>query len=180
MELQRALDTLSNYSTAFGLQVNEMKTKAMTFTTSRSQQGTCAPSLLLNGKTIETVNEYKYLGIIFTLNGKLTKAKATLSKQAKKVLYILRRIVNTLRYPPISVMCKLFDTLVMPVLCYGAEVWGMARSEEIEKIQYQFCKFVLQMPTRAPNAAVSAELGRLPVLLTTQLRIRILKYLTRL
>ena len=54
----------------------------------------------------------------------------------------------------------------------------MARSEEIEKIQYQFCKFVLQMPSRAPNAAVSAELGRLPVLLTTQLRT--LKYLSRL
>jgi len=25
--------------------------------------------------------------------------------------------------------------IVLPVLCYGAEVWGIVKSEEIEKIQ---------------------------------------------
>jgi len=39
----------------------------------------------------------------------------------------------------------------------GAEVWGMAKSEEIEKIQFQFCKYILlQVPTRAHTAAVMA------------------------
>jgi len=56
-------------------------------------------------------------------------------------------------------MCKLFDTIVLPVLYYGAEVWGMVKSEEIEKIQFQFCKFILQVPTRAPTAAVMAGLS---------------------
>jgi len=55
-------------------------------------------------------------------------------------------------------MCKLFDTIVLPVLCYGAEVRGMVKSEEIEKIQFQFCKCILQVPIRAPTAAVMAEL----------------------
>ena len=66
-----------------------------------------------------------------------------------------------------SVMCKLFDTIVLPVLCYGAEVWGMVKSDEIEKIQFQFCKYIQQVPIRAPNAAVMAELGRFSVLLHT-------------
>ena len=48
------------------------------------------------------------------------------------------------------------DSKVLPVLCYGAEVWGMVKSEEIEKVQFQF---ILQVPTRAPTAAVMAELG---------------------
>jgi len=51
--------------------------------------------------------------------------------------------------------------------CYGAEVWGMVKSEEIEKVQFQF---ILQVPTRAPTAAVMAELGWFPLLLHTQLK----------
>ena len=64
-------------------------------------------------------------------------------------------------------MCKLFDTIVLPVLFYGAEVWGMVKSEEIEKVQFQF---ILQVPTKAPTAAVMAELGQFPLLLHTQLK----------
>ena len=78
--------------------------------------------------------------------------------------------MKDLSFPPVIVMCKLFDTIVLPVLCYDAEVWGMVKSEEIEKIQFQFCKFILQVPTRAPTAAVMAELRRFPVLLHTQLK----------
>ena len=84
--------------------------------------------------------------------------------QAKKVLYIVRKIAKTLSFPPVSVVCQLFDTIVLPVLCYGAEVWGLVKSEEIERVQFQFCKFILQVSTRAPTAAVMAELGWFPVL----------------
>ena len=62
---------------------------------------------------------------------------------------------------------KLFHTtcIVLLVVCNGAEVWGMVKSEEIEKIQFQFCKNMLQVPIRVPTTAVMAELGRFPVLL---------------
>jgi len=90
------------------------------------------------------------------VNGRFTRAKE--AAQAKKVLYILRKIAKTSIFPPLSVLCKLFDTIVLPVLCYGAEVWGMVKPEEIEKIQLQFCKFIFQVPTRAPTAAVMAGL----------------------
>jgi len=43
----------------------------------------------------------------------------------------------------------------------------MVKSEEIEKVQFQF---ILQVPTRAPTAAVMVELGRFPLLLHTQLK----------
>jgi len=42
------------------------------------------------------------------------------------------------------------------VLCYGAEVY--MGNDHIWKIQLQFYKFILQVLTRAPNAAVMAEL----------------------
>jgi len=43
----------------------------------------------------------------------------------------------------------------------------MVKSEEIEKVQFQF---ILEVPTKAPTAAVMAELGRFPLLLHTQLK----------
>ena len=100
----------------------------------------------------------KVSGNCIYVNGRFTRVKEALAAQAKKVLYILRKIAKTSIFPPLSVMCKLFDTIVLPVLYYGAEVWGMVKSEEIEKIQFQFCKFILQVPTRAPTAAVMAGL----------------------
>ena len=42
----------------------------------------------LNNKQIETIKEYKYLGIVFTQNGKFARAKGALAMQAKEVLYI--------------------------------------------------------------------------------------------
>jgi len=100
----------------------------------------------------------------------LQETKKHWQRKQRKVLYILRKIAKTLSFPPLSVMCKLFDTIVLPVLYYGAEVWGMVKSEEIEKIQFQFCKFILQVPTRAPTAAVMEGLRWFPVLLHTQLK----------
>ena len=164
-ELQRALDVLSRYSELFGLQVNELKTKAMIFSNSYATSHQKSTEFSLNGKLIEIVDQYKYLGILFTCNGKFTKAKATLSQQARKALYALFKAAKSLSFPPTRVMCKLFDSLVMPVLTYSAEVWGIAKCEEVERVQYQFCKYVLQLPSKASNAATLAELGRYPVLL---------------
>ena len=72
------------------------------------------------------------------------------------------RLLKLLSFPPISVLCKLFDTIVLAVLCYGAEVWRMIKSDEIAKIQFQFYKFILQVPTSAPTIALMAELDDSP------------------
>jgi len=81
--------------------------------------------------------------------------------QAKKVLYILRKIAKALSFTTVM-QCHVqtIYSIVLPVLCYGAEVWGTVKFEEIEKVQFQFCKFILQVPTTASTTAVMAELGR--------------------
>ena len=35
---------------------------------------------------------------------------------------------------------KLFDTIVKPISCYGAEICGYEYSDEIERLQTLFCK----------------------------------------
>ena len=58
---------------------------------------------------------------------------------------------------------KLFDKCVIPILCYGSEIWGYEYSDKIEKVHRKFCKRVLGVSSTTNNAAVLGECGRLPL-----------------
>ena len=69
----------------------------------------------------------KYLGIWITTNGYFHKAKHHLSNQVKKELFSLKRAIKNLQFPPVSVSLKLFDAMVIPILCYGCEIGFLAK-----------------------------------------------------
>ena len=61
----------------------------------------------------------------------------------------------------------MFDTLVVPVILYGSEIWGLETSlndsEPFEYMHMKFIKEILGVHYKATNAACRAELGRLPL-----------------
>ena len=64
--------------------------------------------------------------------------------QAKKVwISILRQssILNDLTF---KTHFKIFDTKVIPILVYGAEIWGMKVHDQIEKVNLFACKNILE------------------------------------
>jgi len=60
-------------------------------------------------------------------------------------------------------MFKLFDSMIVPILTYGSEIWEFKEAEEIERIQIQFCKCFLGVNSTVNNAMVLGECGRLPL-----------------
>ena len=64
---------------------------------------------------------------------------------------------------PTSVAFELFDKMVLPVLTYGAEIWGSKQYKAIEDIQIYYCKKVLGLPMQTHNSATLGECGRFPV-----------------
>ena len=68
---------------------------------------------------------------------------------------------------------KLFDQMIRPILCYGAEIWSTfdgnkkvfqnTDSLDIENVHVKFCKFLLYVNKSAVNLAVKGELGRFPI-----------------
>ena len=72
----------------------------------------------------------------------------------------LGRILKRFGHLPVSVLFKIFDCKILPILLYGCEMWGIAESTVIERIHLKFCRYSLRISKTASNPVVRGELGR--------------------
>jgi hypothetical protein len=174
--LQASLDKLNSYCQTWRLEVNIEKSKVLQCCKSGRM---CNESFLIGGQTIECVQEYKYLGILFSASGSLTPARHNMHDRALKAVFKLKSCTQDSNLPP-ALALKLFDQVIKPVCLYGSEIWGiedLASSKysringfdslfyclPIETIQLSFCKHILGVSKKTTNAAVMGELGRFPL-----------------
>ena len=132
VRLQRLINLIEKFCNAVGMKLNLDKTKIMVF-----RNGGIVKHIekwFFQGTEIEIVSLYKYLGLYFTPKLIWTKTKEILSMQAKKAATSIFRYQKYFgRFQPNDAF-KLFDSMVKPVACYGAEIWGYQFCEEIEKV----------------------------------------------
>jgi len=70
-----------------------------------------------------------------------------LKEKALHALFGLRKNTDIRRLKP-SLACKIFDTMIMPILSYNCEIWGAYKKQDfetwdsspIEKTHSHFCK----------------------------------------
>jgi len=84
---------------------------------------------------------------------------------ARKAIFATRRSCAPLGIRDPALQCKLFDTLVPPILSYAVEVWSVKRSidEAAEVLHKSFLKSLLGIWKSTANEIVLAELGRFPL-----------------
>ena len=140
-----------------------------------------------NGKPIDIVREFKYLGLMFNEHIEhLRKPTNTNNpwprdikvarkydcfinhriKQARAALAIWMRRSRVWMFP-VDVSVNMYRTCVMPALEYGAGVWGpgVLHGDSIDRIEdfwISNARFILNIPLRTPTAAVQGELGWFP------------------
>ena len=70
--------------------------------------------------------------------------------------------ISTLDIRDPALQCKLFDTLVLPILSYGCEVWGVDTKcgAAAEALPRDFLRRLLGVKQYTANHMVLAELGR--------------------
>ena len=125
---------------------------------------------------IDVVDECCYLGINLHRKGNLNKSVKILNERALKAFKQLLSVCSRLNLD-IKTKLSLFDALVAPIIIYGSEIWGAYDIQEVDKLDYQFCKIVLGVRPQTSNAAVLGELGRVP--LSVIARHRAVKYWIR-
>ncbi|MEW8544944.1 MAG: reverse transcriptase family protein [Candidatus Thiodiazotropha sp.] len=159
--LQIQIDITSRFCDRTKMKVNLSKTKIIVFRNGGFLRD--MEKWFFKGEEIQAVSSYKYMGLSVTPKLIWTRAKDTLAIQARKSIVSLLKLQNSIGYFEFVDLFKLFDTMVKPVLCYAAEIWGFEYSDIIENVQDRFCKKYLKLPAQTFHAFVRGECGRYPV-----------------
>ncbi|KAF9025823.1 hypothetical protein BDZ89DRAFT_922020, partial [Hymenopellis radicata] len=124
--------------------------------------------LLVDGKQVALVSQYKYVGIVFTSTKRDIffahyVAKAVKAMRVASVIFSLENHVGVLT---VSMGCRLYQACVDPHLTFGSEVAidvhaaGIAR---LEKVQVYFLRRLLGLTRRSTTMPLYTETGMMPL-----------------
>ena len=172
-DLDTLLETLEKYCKENELTINVKKTKCMTFNNTGRRENR---PFFLDGKQLENVRSYKYLGFILTPSGEITSGLTDLKDRALKAFMKLKGDLGSSFNENIPLSLKLIDTLIKPILLYASDFWGplkLPKNNPIENLHMHMCKRLIGVQKQTTNLAVLLELGRVPLSLeSTKLAIK--------
>ena len=159
--LQRQLDALQGFCQQRQLTVNLTKTKVVVFEASKSE---CV-DFVFNGRIVEQVESYRYLGFHFHATKNMSYGVSHLVSAARKAVHAMKRRCAHLHIRDPAMQCRLFNSLVLPILSYASEVWAVdpKLGEAAEKLHRQFLKQLLHIRNSTATEIVLAEFGRYPL-----------------
>ena len=193
--LQSCLTKLHSYTKRWKLKINLKKSKILIFGTQSQRRLHSLSKWYVGQDQLGWVDEYNYLGITFHFSGGFKLAQKLLYNKALRAYHSIFKSFSNIDNVPVKVLLKLFPSLVVPVLLYGCEVWGVyllgktanidnfkrklfKTASNIEKLHLKFCKRILGVHSKSTNSAVHAELGRVPMIV--QISSLIVKYWLRI
>ena len=174
--LQKHIDTLERFCNLSGMSVNLDKTKVMVF--KNGGHLSKYEKWHYKGNAIESVSYYKYLGLTFSCRNIWSKTIEVISLQGRKTCSLIQDSLRNFGTVSYDVYDKLFNTIAVPALCYGAEIWGYREYKLIENVQINYLKYYLGVSRNAPGIAVLGECGRNKLYIYTI--IRCIKYWLRI
>ena len=124
--LQHTLSVFEDFCKEWHLTVYVLKTKVLIFSNSKHN----THNFQFGGQNLETVDEYKYLGIYLSKRCSFKVAKQHIAEQANKALFALPKKSKVLRLP-FDIQIDLFDKTVKPILNYGVTVLATVSREFI-------------------------------------------------
>jgi hypothetical protein len=187
--LQCLLASLQYYCTVFGMSVNVQKTEVIVFgpapAVAQATATAAVSPFTYDGAPIRLVSSARYLGMIFDSDGTVRTAERSLRAAATRARFALQRSITRLGPLPPTTQLRLFDTLVRPVLMYGAQVWGaeylklppprppdppegarpptLAPRGLLDTVVYDFLRFVSGTGRTAPSWVLLQDFSVLPL-----------------
>ena len=123
---------------------------------------------LYDGITLEVVNQYKYLGVVFSTGLTFSFVLADMAKGARNGAFGILKLLWSLRENCSKPFFKPFDCQIQPMLTYGAEAWALiADHTVIERVHLFTIKRLFNISAKTPSALVYGEAGRYPLYIQT-------------
>lgn len=141
-----------------GLKVNTKKTEVMT----SSRRDIHIDIRDKNNDTLKQVREFKYLGVTMDSRGGTEKAIRARVSAAWAKWRELSGVINDKKMPR-KLKIKLYNSVIRPVLLYGAEVWTMGKKEEriLESTEMRMLRRIkgVTLRDRERSVDIRRELG---------------------
>ena len=172
---QYQLDQLESYAAAWGLTVNAAKTQVVVFEGRGRRQQVPAPhpapaglAFSCAGDDIAIAEEFRYLGVQFHCRHAFSTAGAARAQAGGRAVHATRRRCADLGLHSAAVQLRLFDTMVLPALSYGAEIWApqlIAAGNRCAatRIHHAFLRQLLGVRQSTPALVLLAETRQRPL-----------------
>jgi hypothetical protein len=156
-DLQNMLDKLKMWCSRWRMTVNINKSKVMHCRPKNQNESQVA--LMYGNEQLEYVNKYKYLGTVldYSLNFDVTaEMLANSANRALGGIFSKFKENKGLGYKSYT---KLYNTGVIPILDYGAGVWGYNCHKRADIVQNRAIRFYLGVHRFASNLAINGDMG---------------------
>ena len=157
-DLQEIFDKVKAESEAKGLNMNVSKTKTMVISRTEGKEA----KIIADGKVLEQVHHFKYLGQTVNENGKTDQEVKIRIAQAKSTFIQMKDILTT-RNISIALRLKTVDLYIYPIVLYGAETWTMYKgtSDKIQALEMWILRRMLKISwkDKVSNKEVLSRIG---------------------
>ena len=172
--LQNSLNALHRFSVRKRLEISVKKSKTMVF----NKSGRFIKKYFnLNGKLLEPVQDFCYLGFEVKASGMTSHAMNTLYDKANKAMRPL--MISIARFNiPVKKAIHLFHTFIAPIALYNSENWMVLGDKRISKfhdispfdsndfkidiLHRKFLRYLLGVTKSCPNISLYGDTGEIP------------------
>ncbi len=91
-----------------------------------------------NNDFLECVSTYKYLGLVWSRNGNLTRMEQDRVEKAWKASFAIRKAISTSQNVSVDLALFLLHKQLEPILLYGCQIWGFPSNNCSIRLKYDF------------------------------------------
>ena len=156
-DLQDMLDILHEWCTTWDVLVNLDKSKIVHYRSAKTAE--TLYNFTFSGKSMDKVDRYKYLGLILHYKLDFSVTAQAVAKSATRALGLLIAKAKAFGGFTYNCMTKLYESMVMSIIRYGAAVWGDKEFSCINAVHNRMCRYYLGVNKFTPNAAIQGDMG---------------------
>ncbi|KAK3516010.1 hypothetical protein QTP70_000994 [Hemibagrus guttatus] len=164
LDLQHALGHFAAECEAAGIRVSTSKSEAMVL-----KRKKVACTLQVGGEVFPQVEEFKYLGVLFTSEGRMEREIDRQIGAAAAVMRSMYRSVVVKKELSRKVKLSIYQSIYVPTLSYGHELWAMTKRvrSRIQAAEMSILRRVAgrSLRDRVRSSVTREELGVEPLLL---------------
>ncbi|KAK3548138.1 hypothetical protein QTP70_004870 [Hemibagrus guttatus] len=180
LDLQHALGHFAAECKAARMRVSTFKSEAMVLDWKK-----VACTLQVGGEVLPQVEEFKYLGVLFTSEGRMDREIDRWIGAAAAVMRSMYRSVVVKKELSRKAKLSIYQSIYVPTLTYGHELWVMTERvrSRIQAAEMSFLRRVAgrSLRDRVRSSVIQEELGVEPLLLHIERgQLRWLRHLFRM